>query len=213
VLWETLTSRPLFRRSDDASTINAVLGAPVPPPSTLVPGLPAALDEVVLKALARNPDDRYQTAAEFADALERPRLENATPRAVASFVEDAYGPELAAYRERIRAASEQPLHAVPRDTPSAPGLSEVSGLTPDRSVVLGTDDIQHRRLRGVLAAAMLLLVGSALGLLLARPDGAAQAAPSEPAAAGARTKDPAPAKPAAPPGADPGPNPERGKSR
>jgi hypothetical protein len=35
-------------------------------------------------------------------------------------------------------------------------------------VVLSNEEIEHRRMRGILAAAMLLLVGSALGLLLAR---------------------------------------------
>jgi serine/threonine-protein kinase len=37
----------------------------------LAPEIPAALSEVVSKALARMPTDRFQTAAEFTDALER----------------------------------------------------------------------------------------------------------------------------------------------
>ena len=39
------------------------------PPSTLNVQLPDAMDAVVRKALAKRPEDRYQTAAEFAAAL------------------------------------------------------------------------------------------------------------------------------------------------
>jgi len=56
---------------------------PVTPPSQLYPGVPAALDAVVLRALEKNPDDRYQTAREFLEAIEeyeRTGLASAAPR-------------------------------------------------------------------------------------------------------------------------------------
>jgi hypothetical protein len=48
------------------------------------------------------------------------------------------------------------------------------------SPTAGADDIEHRRMRGILAAAMLLLVGSALGLLLARAPAEQKTAPQNP---------------------------------
>src|SRR5262245_22163670 len=74
VLWEALTGRPLFRRNDDAATMSAVLSGVIPAPSSVNRALPPGLDSVVMKALQRNPDTRYQTTAEFAEALEALRI-------------------------------------------------------------------------------------------------------------------------------------------
>jgi len=70
VLWELLTARRLFARADDVSTLHAVLKAPVPAPSTLRDDVPPALDAIVSRALARNPDERYPSAEAMASALE-----------------------------------------------------------------------------------------------------------------------------------------------
>jgi serine/threonine-protein kinase len=62
VLWELVTQQRLFLRDSEADTILAVASADVPPPSTVRPGVPAGLDPIVLKALARDPAERYATA-------------------------------------------------------------------------------------------------------------------------------------------------------
>ena len=67
VLWELLTGRPLFRAGLD---VLAPEGRPeVQPPSRYVPDIPPALDAIVLRALAENPDDRPATALAFRRAL------------------------------------------------------------------------------------------------------------------------------------------------
>ena len=68
-LWESLTGRRLFKGHDLRATVEKIDKMRVPKPSELSSGVPAALDEVTLKALARNPDDRYATGHEFAAAL------------------------------------------------------------------------------------------------------------------------------------------------
>jgi len=70
VLWEALTGRHLFARDGEAATVTAVLGDPIDPPSSHAPGLAHALDEAVMRALAREPDGRFATALDFALALE-----------------------------------------------------------------------------------------------------------------------------------------------
>lgn len=216
VLWEALTGRTLFRRPDDAATIVAVLSEPILPPSSIVPGLSPALDEVVLKALERNPDARYQTAADFAEALDALDLEGATSRAVAAHVASAFSAEIRERRELIKNAPETGISLLPGSgvrsrgsspiasgTPvsssvhlplpnGAPPLGSISG-SPEASDVAATlvsrsaeDEIEHRRMRGILAAAMLLLVGSALGLLLARSGPESAPAPASPAVAPAK---------------------------
>jgi serine/threonine protein kinase len=69
VLWESLTLRRLFRRKSDGETLTALLEGPIPRPSELVPGLPTSLDAIVLSALERDPEKRFATAEELAQAL------------------------------------------------------------------------------------------------------------------------------------------------
>ncbi len=69
VLHELLTGRRLFRGQDEFETIALVRACVVERPSHVRSGIPAALDEVCLKALSRQPEDRYQTGAELVAAL------------------------------------------------------------------------------------------------------------------------------------------------
>ncbi|MBI4957518.1 MAG: protein kinase [Myxococcales bacterium] len=69
VAWELFTGQRLFKRKTDIESVDAVLRHPVPKVSTTRPGLPAALDDVLLRALARDPKERYPTARAFARDL------------------------------------------------------------------------------------------------------------------------------------------------
>jgi serine/threonine protein kinase len=71
VLWELLTLRRLFLKDTDVNTMYAVLSGEIEPPSAHRSDVPAELDEIVLKALQRNPDERWQTAREMGTALRR----------------------------------------------------------------------------------------------------------------------------------------------
>jgi len=71
VLWELLTLRRLFLRDTDVNTMYAVLSGEIRPPSEYRDGVSPELDEIVLKALCRNPDERWQTAREMGKALRR----------------------------------------------------------------------------------------------------------------------------------------------
>ncbi|MCD6498521.1 MAG: serine/threonine protein kinase [Deltaproteobacteria bacterium] len=71
VLHEALCFRRLFKRDSPAAIMTAVQRAEVPPPSSIRPSVPRDLDRIVARALARDREGRYQTAGEFADALER----------------------------------------------------------------------------------------------------------------------------------------------
>lgn len=69
--WEMVTGRRLFARADVDVTLAAVRAAEVPAPSTVRPSVPGRLEEIVLRALAREPDDRWANAGELAAALQR----------------------------------------------------------------------------------------------------------------------------------------------
>jgi serine/threonine-protein kinase len=65
-LWEMLVGRRLFAGKNDLETLGNVLQKPVPPPSSLRPGIPPELDRIVLRALERSREARYPTAEELA---------------------------------------------------------------------------------------------------------------------------------------------------
>jgi len=65
VMWEALALRPLFRAANEGATLLKILQHDPTPPSLVRSDIPAGLDAICLRALARDPDDRYQTAADM----------------------------------------------------------------------------------------------------------------------------------------------------
>jgi serine/threonine protein kinase len=69
LLYETLTGRQPFRGRGWSSLIRKVLDKPATPPRQLVRSIPAELEAICLKAMAKDPAQRYATAGELAAAL------------------------------------------------------------------------------------------------------------------------------------------------
>ncbi|HEX7616293.1 MAG TPA: TonB family protein [Thermoanaerobaculia bacterium] len=65
VLFEMLTGAPLFQGETDMSVLESVREGEVAMPSSRAAGVPKRVDQIVLKALAKNPQERYQNASEF----------------------------------------------------------------------------------------------------------------------------------------------------
>jgi serine/threonine protein kinase len=70
ILYELLTGQLPFTGENLHQVYYQILNVPPPPPSARQPGCGPALDSICLKALAKKPEDRYGTMAEFAAALE-----------------------------------------------------------------------------------------------------------------------------------------------
>jgi serine/threonine protein kinase len=68
VLYRSLVGEPPFPRESELVTIFAHLNDPPPSPSEHRPGLPAAIDEVLQRALAKSREDRFATCEELASA-------------------------------------------------------------------------------------------------------------------------------------------------
>jgi serine/threonine protein kinase len=68
-LWEMLAGRRLFLGDTDYETVQAVSNADVPSLVGVHPEMDPQIESLLLKALARDPDDRFSTAREFGDAL------------------------------------------------------------------------------------------------------------------------------------------------
>ena len=80
VMYQLCTGHLPFDADTPYAIILKHLTAPLPPPRSVRPDLPQVLEGVILKALAKNPDDRYQTADEMAHAVRVAAESCAAPR-------------------------------------------------------------------------------------------------------------------------------------
>jgi serine/threonine-protein kinase len=131
VLWELLTGTRHLDISNPAAAVKAAVEREPVAPGNLVPGLPAALDSVVLKGLAKRPEARFATALEMATALEK-TLAPSTQREVGQWVSELAGEALRERRQilrRIETASSASSGTV--EAPAGPPGSEASWLPSD----------------------------------------------------------------------------------
>ncbi len=108
VLWTALTGLALFRASSDAATLHNILHKPVLAPSKVGLKPPEMFDEVCLRALERDPQKRFQTALEMANALRQIAIQEralGSRSEVAEWVTSQFSAEFAARREAIRQAA------------------------------------------------------------------------------------------------------------
>lgn len=69
VVYECVTGQTPFPRETEAAVIYAHMNDHAVPPSELVAGLPSQVDAVIARAMAKNPDERYETCRELIEAL------------------------------------------------------------------------------------------------------------------------------------------------
>ncbi|HSI06276.1 MAG TPA: serine/threonine-protein kinase [Myxococcota bacterium] len=70
-LYEVTTGVRLFKRETELETLHAVIDCKVTKPSEIVPKYDREFEAILMKALAHDPDDRYQTAGDLREALEK----------------------------------------------------------------------------------------------------------------------------------------------
>ncbi len=71
LMWEMLAGQRLFARPDQDATLAAVLREAIPPPSTVRTEVPTKLDEIVMRALEREVDARWPSAADMLGAINK----------------------------------------------------------------------------------------------------------------------------------------------
>jgi serine/threonine protein kinase len=134
VLYELLTNTRLFKRPNDMQTLSAVAECKVDPPSKVSPRVPADLDPIVMKALAREPEDRYSEALQLQVALEEwlaAQQISVTSADLSAFMREVYAERLA---REARAGT-----VVVEDEPPSTGLRAAvdgqrrSGMVPSIS--------------------------------------------------------------------------------
>jgi serine/threonine protein kinase len=149
VLYELTTGRRLFRDESEFVTMRRIVEEDAPPPSRIALGYPPDLERVVVKALRREPAERFQSAQELQLALED--LVRARRLVVSSVALGAYVHEV-----------------VPRRTTStATAIEATRSATPDEPMrPAARAPAQHRRQRGAWWAAAVAGLGIAVATVL-----------------------------------------------
>jgi serine/threonine protein kinase len=141
VLWEMVAGQRLFIGDNDQETLRNVLAQPIAEPSRRRDGIPADLDAIIARALAREPADRYETAEAFATELDRfladaPLAEGAIP----DLIDDLFATPPVAKRAEVD------------DRPSATYFS--SGTRPGTAT--GPQGVSHGTGRRLAARSIIL---------------------------------------------------------
>jgi eukaryotic-like serine/threonine-protein kinase len=145
LLWEMLTGQRLFARSNPDDTLMAVLEGDILLPSTIRPTVPLRLDEAVAKALARDKNLRWASAADFLAALNKHLYSlDKTPgaRDLAPLVAKLCPPELR--RAPTEGGRDEPSAPFVLPTPEAPNAPNAAGETPPSTQVMARDGSQPR---------------------------------------------------------------------
>jgi serine/threonine-protein kinase len=130
-LYQVTTGRHPWPGDTAAVTMQRILSETATPPASFVEGYPPELERIVLKALERNPAERFQTAAEMAAAIEefaRTSGAVATTREVGAYVTELLGEHGSARRNALRKAIQavQPDPNPPRVEPDDVGAHSYS---------------------------------------------------------------------------------------
>ncbi len=97
ILYECLTGEKLFVGESDFSTLEKVRNADVTPPREFNDQIPPGLEKVVLRSLAREPEERYQYASDLQEDLMRFLLAGDTvfsSKHLGSYMRDAFGDDV-----------------------------------------------------------------------------------------------------------------------
>ncbi|MEO6419666.1 MAG: serine/threonine-protein kinase [Polyangiaceae bacterium] len=104
VLWECLAGRRLFRGEEALDTLQEVMSAPIPRLRQLGAQIPPGLDDAIARGLSRDLTSRYETASEFAAAIEKGagRANVGTATDVERVMETVFGPRMGLRHEALR---------------------------------------------------------------------------------------------------------------
>ncbi len=109
VLWEMTTGQRLFRMDSDLETLEKVQACVVPPPSTVRPDFPAELESVIMRALQKRREVRFQTARELSRALQQYLMrigQFVGPEEVSVYVTTIFGDRIRKREAHLRWAAE-----------------------------------------------------------------------------------------------------------
>ncbi len=171
VLYELTTMRRLFKRPNELQVMKAITEEPIPRPTRDAPDYPACLEAICVRALARDPEHRYATAAEMREdllrAMETLGVEGDPHEAIASKFARIFSDRMTQKRElidRVRRGDDLTALLAPEvdEQVEVPIVSQGDG-TPlsDVRPASRAKTVRTRRSYTFLAAFLLAIAGGA----------------------------------------------------
>jgi eukaryotic-like serine/threonine-protein kinase len=162
LLYEATTRKNLFKGKTDGQTIDQALNKLIKPLSQIIPGYPPALEKIVMRALERHKEDRYQTAHDMHVELEDYLSGGGTPvlpSDIAELMQRTFKERVEIKADMLRQARETALdhtgsislHALRDSSVSVPSVAP------------------RRRVGLIVAIVAALLAVLGVGVLLLRP--------------------------------------------
>ncbi|MEL6345861.1 MAG: serine/threonine-protein kinase [Myxococcota bacterium] len=105
LLHEMLTGRRLFKTDSDLRTLEKIKSVAIQAPSARNPRVPPALDAIVMRALSRDPAERFRDAKEMQTALAEhlyPATPSMTGDSLGEFMKELFRDEISAERQRLQ---------------------------------------------------------------------------------------------------------------
>ncbi|HZC14027.1 MAG TPA: kelch repeat-containing protein, partial [Thermoleophilaceae bacterium] len=186
VLYETLTGSVAYPKDNDMAKLWAHVQDAPPSPSLKRPELVEAFDEVVSRATAKDPSDRYAKTSDLADAVDRAVAEQSAtlgPDAVHAAGAAGAAPSAGEHDVFVPGPtrSSAPKARDPEPPPTPPSAG---GDGPAAAPAAPSRRGGRSRLMVAAAAGVLVVLGALAAVLLAGGDGGDDEEPSPPAVAG-----------------------------
>ena len=135
MLYELTTGYRLYKGNSEFDIMKKIVEGEVAPPTTLRPSYPKELERIVMKVLAKDKADRYQSGQELQADLEafvRESRLGMSPIALSSFMHKVFGKKIESWREAQAAGKDLAAHlAEQRGEDSAPGSASSAGSHDD----------------------------------------------------------------------------------
>ena len=139
ILWELLAGKRMWEGMTEAAVLARLGGEPaLPTLRSVVPDMPRAIDELCAKALATVRDDRFDTAADFRDAMRAVAKDgnDSTNAELADFVTSLFEDEREKMRDIVDEALMRPIGGPPA---SIPRLRPLAPTSSNKLVDVDTD--------------------------------------------------------------------------
>jgi serine/threonine protein kinase len=153
--YNVLTNEVPYPRSSDVAVLWAHMQDPFPHARSLQPELPEAVDDAIMRATAKDPDDRYSDALQFAAALE------------AAVTPDHARPEVTRGATRVAPQRQVAPPLRPAETASGPIRRTPTYEAPAEQPTPDGDDRRPRRRPSALVIALLVLAAGLAAALAA----------------------------------------------